>query len=81
MRAIALLGEPRNEIVRKVDELKVDVLLMGSRQLGTVKRTLLGSVSDYVSHHAACTTIIVKAHPDHPEGKHVFQNLFQRKSQ
>ncbi|KAI7901633.1 uncharacterized protein BX663DRAFT_513493 [Cokeromyces recurvatus] len=81
VRAIALLGEPKVEIVRKVKELKADILIMGSRRLGTVKRALLGSVSDYCSHHCSCSVIIVKAHPDHPEGKHEMKNLFQRKSQ
>ncbi|KAI9472286.1 MAG: hypothetical protein EXX96DRAFT_583531 [Benjaminiella poitrasii] len=80
VRAIALLGEPRTEIVRKVTELKADILIMGSRKLGTVKRALLGSVSDYCSHHSPCTVLVVKAHPEHPEGKHEMKNIFQRKS-
>lgn len=80
VRAIALLGDPKVEIIRKVTELKADILLMGSRQLGTVKRAFLGSVSDYCSHHSPCTTIIVRAHPEHPEGKHEHKSIFKRLS-
>ncbi|KAI8990090.1 hypothetical protein BDB01DRAFT_780010 [Pilobolus umbonatus] len=80
VRAIALLGDPKVEIVRKVTELKADVLLMGSRKLNAVKRALLGSVSDYVSHHSPTTTIIVRANPDHQEGKHEFTSLFRRRA-
>jgi nucleotide-binding universal stress UspA family protein len=75
------LGEPKLEIVRKVTELNADVLLIGSRQLGSVKRALLGSVSDYCVHNSPCTVITIKAHPTHPEGKHEYKNIFQRKSQ
>ncbi|KAI8091414.1 uncharacterized protein B0P05DRAFT_527430 [Gilbertella persicaria] len=81
VRAIALAGEPKQEIVRKVKELKADVLLIGSRQLGAVKRTLLGSVSDYCAHNAHCTVVTIKANPTHPEGKHEMRNIFHRKSQ
>ncbi|GAN10286.1 universal stress protein A-like protein-like [Mucor ambiguus] len=80
IRAIALLGDPKVEIIRKVTELKADVLLLGSRQLGSIKRALLGSVSDYCGHNCPCTVIIVKAHPEHPQGKHEYKNIFQRKS-
>ncbi|CEP19284.1 hypothetical protein [Parasitella parasitica] len=80
IRAIALLGDPKVEIIRKVTELKADVLLLGSRQLGSVKRALLGSVSDYCSHNSPCTVIIIKAHPEHPEGKHEYKSIFHRKS-
>ncbi|RUS20782.1 hypothetical protein BC937DRAFT_94398 [Endogone sp. FLAS-F59071] len=37
-KAIAMRGDPRDEIVRKVQELNADVLIMGSRGLGTLKR-------------------------------------------
>jgi nucleotide-binding universal stress UspA family protein len=59
-KAIAMRGDARDEIVRKVAELNSDALVLGSRGLGALKRTLLGSVSDYCSHHCHCTVIIVK---------------------
>ncbi|GAA5806873.1 hypothetical protein MFLAVUS_000221 [Mucor flavus] len=81
VRAIALAGEPKTEIVRKTTELKADVLIIGSRGLGKIKRTLLGSVSDYCSHNCHCTVIVVKAHPEHPEGKHEMTNIYKRHSE
>ncbi|TPX32713.1 hypothetical protein SmJEL517_g04240 [Synchytrium microbalum] len=50
-KAIAMRGDPRDEITRKVQELNADVLVVGSRGLGAIKRTFLGSVSDYLVHH------------------------------
>jgi hypothetical protein len=61
-----------------VTELKADVLLIGSRKLGTVKRALLGSVSDYCDHNSPCTVITVRAHPEHPEDTHDYKSIFKR---
>ncbi|KAI8088643.1 uncharacterized protein BX664DRAFT_372762 [Halteromyces radiatus] len=64
-QAIALIGDPEEEIIRKVKEIKADVLLMGSRKLGAIKRAFLGSVSDYCVHHCPCAVVI--ARPDEDE--------------
>uniref|UniRef100_A0A1I8JPE0 Usp domain-containing protein n=1 Tax=Macrostomum lignano TaxID=282301 RepID=A0A1I8JPE0_9PLAT len=37
---------------RTAEEHEADLVVMGSRGLGTLRRTFLGSVSDYVLHHA-----------------------------
>ncbi|PAA76005.1 hypothetical protein BOX15_Mlig026820g1 [Macrostomum lignano] len=39
-------------IVEIANEEAVDLILVGNRGLGTMRRTFLGSVSDYVLHHA-----------------------------
>ncbi|KAI8639830.1 hypothetical protein BD408DRAFT_445686 [Parasitella parasitica] len=62
-KAISMVGDPKAEILRKAKEIKSDVVLMGARKMGTIKRTLLGSVSDYVVHNSPCTVIITKAEP------------------
>ncbi|KAJ3117847.1 hypothetical protein HDU96_005224 [Phlyctochytrium bullatum] len=59
-RAIALRGDPREEIAAKVRELKADVLVVGTRGMGTFKRAIFGSVSDYLLHHCDCTVIVPK---------------------
>ncbi|KAI9002930.1 hypothetical protein DFJ74DRAFT_695365 [Hyaloraphidium curvatum] len=63
-KAIAMRGDPRDEITRKCAELSADTLIMGSRGMGALKRAMLGSVSDHVIHHVHCPTIIVKTPPD-----------------
>ncbi|KAI8340409.1 hypothetical protein BD560DRAFT_377628 [Blakeslea trispora] len=79
IRAIALIGEPKHEIVRKVTELKAEALLIGSRQLSTMQRTLLGSVSDHCAHHAPCTVITIKSHTG--SDQHDTKQWLHRKSQ
>ncbi|ORY51962.1 adenine nucleotide alpha hydrolases-like protein [Rhizoclosmatium globosum] len=58
IRGVALRGDPRDEISAKVAELKVDMLVIGSRGLGGFKKALLGSVSDYLIHHLTVPVIV-----------------------
>ena len=53
-------GVPVEEIVKISQAEKVDLIVLGSRGLTEVRAFLLGSVSDKVSHHAKCPTLIVK---------------------
>src|SRR5262249_26300664 len=54
------VGDPRAEIVRQAEEWKAELVVVGARGLGTVKRLLLGSISDGVARHAPCPVLIVK---------------------
>ncbi|KAJ3209540.1 hypothetical protein HDU83_002222 [Entophlyctis luteolus] len=58
IRGVALRGDPRDEIEFKVDELKADMLVIGSRGLGAFKRAVLGSVSDYLVHHLKIPVLV-----------------------
>jgi nucleotide-binding universal stress UspA family protein len=33
-----MVGDPKAEILRKAKEIKADVVLMGARKMGTIKR-------------------------------------------
>ncbi|CDH48795.1 predicted protein [Lichtheimia corymbifera JMRC:FSU:9682] len=66
-KAVSMIGDPKAEIVRKVQETHADVLIMGSRNMGTIRRTLLGSVSDHCVHHAPSTVIIAKPPAEHED--------------
>lgn len=56
----AIYGSPRLSICQVAEEENVDLIVMGSRGLGPVKRLLLGSVGDYVVHHAPCSVFIAR---------------------
>ncbi len=53
-------GSPREVICHVAQEVKPNLLILGSRGLGNLERLMLGSVSDYVVHHAPCPVLIVR---------------------
>jgi nucleotide-binding universal stress UspA family protein len=56
----ARLGRPDAEIVGLADELGAGLIVLGSRGLGSLRRVLMGSVSDSVVRHAHCPVLIVR---------------------
>lgn len=57
-------GDARDVICEQVEKLQADFLVIGSHGYGTIKRTFLGSVSDYCVRHAKCPVVIVKLPKD-----------------
>ena len=53
-------GSPGEVIVRVAEDENADIIVIGTRGLGVVRRTLLGSVSDYVLHHAHVPVIVTR---------------------
>ena len=53
-------GDAGEAIVRTAHEKGVDMIICGCRGLGTIRRTIMGSVSDYIVHHADAPVIICK---------------------
>ena len=53
-------GDPAEVILRVANEQQADLIVVGSRGLTGIKRFLLGSVSNKVSHHAPCSVMIVR---------------------
>ena len=53
-------GDYADEIVDAANEIGADMIVMGSRGLGPVKRAVLGSVSQKVLHEAKQTVVAVK---------------------
>jgi nucleotide-binding universal stress UspA family protein len=58
--AHARVGYPEAEIVDFAEELGVGLIVMGSRGLGGVRRTLMGSVSNSVVRHAHCPVLVTR---------------------
>jgi nucleotide-binding universal stress UspA family protein len=54
------MGEVDLEIVALAEELGADLIVIGSRGLGGVRRALMGSVSDSVVRHAHCPVLVVR---------------------
>ncbi len=56
------VGNAGAEIIRAASEAEADLVVAGARGLGTVKRLLLGSVSEQLLRRAACPVLVVKCH-------------------
>jgi nucleotide-binding universal stress UspA family protein len=54
-------GDPAEVLIDVANEQNADLIVVGSRGLAGIKRFLLGSVSNKVSHHASCSVMIVRA--------------------
>lgn len=54
-------GEPASWIVDETERIHADVVAVGSKDLGVIKRTLLGSVVDQVLHNVHCPVVIVRS--------------------
>ncbi|KAF7259048.1 hypothetical protein EG68_03954 [Paragonimus skrjabini miyazakii] len=52
-------NRPGPALIKAIVEHHADVVIMGNRGVGVVRRTFLGSVSDYVLHHAHIAVVIV----------------------
>ena len=60
VRAIALRGDSREELVFKIEEVKADLVIVGSRGLSGFKKAFLGSVSDHLMHHLKCPVLVTR---------------------
>jgi nucleotide-binding universal stress UspA family protein len=60
IETIVTKGSPADAIVHDVERSSTDLVVLGSRGAGRVRRLLLGSVSEAVLTHAACAVLIVR---------------------
>jgi nucleotide-binding universal stress UspA family protein len=54
-------GAPGAVLCELADALGADVVVVGSRGRGAIRRLVLGSVSSYVVHNAPCPVLVVRA--------------------
>ncbi|CAO3608521.1 unnamed protein product [Mucor fragilis] len=64
-----LRGDPKESITDYCRMSKPAYLLTGSRGLGAVKRTVMGSVSSYLTKHCPCPVLICKLDPSEIEAR------------
>lgn len=57
---IQLTGNPGRALCELAITWSADLILIGSRGLKGLKEMFLGSVSNYVTHHAPCSVLIVR---------------------
>ncbi|MCW3053610.1 MAG: UspA, partial [Chthonomonadales bacterium] len=69
-----VIGHPVDKIPEVAREIGADLIVLGNRGLGMLKRTLLGSVSDGVLHHAPCSVLIVRGE-DAPHSSAGFEHI------
>jgi nucleotide-binding universal stress UspA family protein len=55
----AVTGDAANAIISLAEELKADLIVIGNKGLGSMRRFLLGNVPSKVVHHSPCSTHIV----------------------
>ena len=53
-------AKPGESIVEQAATEKATLVVMGTRGMGTIRRTVLGSVSDFVLHHVHCPVLICR---------------------
>lgn len=62
--------KPGEGIIKAAEESHADLVIIGSRGHGKMRRTLLGSVSDYVLHHCHVPVIVCRHKDDHHNHGH-----------
>ena len=58
-------ARPGEAIIQQATMEHATMIVMGTRGLGFIRRTILGSVSDYVLHHAHCPVAVCSHHGMH----------------
>ncbi|MBE9013475.1 universal stress protein [Pseudanabaenaceae cyanobacterium LEGE 13415] len=74
------LGDPGCVICKLAETWKVDLIIVGRRGISELNELFLGSVSNYVLHHAPCSVLTVQQ-PTSPNSKAILeQNTTQAAS-
>lgn len=58
------IGSPEKEIVELADEFDAGLVILGSRGLGSIRRAMMGGVSDSVVRHSHCPVLVVRQNPE-----------------
>ncbi|WAR25049.1 Y1388-like protein [Mya arenaria] len=61
---------PGEGVLKAVEEIGASLVVLGCRGMGKLRRTFMGSVSDYVLHHAPVPVLICRHHEDEQHKHH-----------
>jgi len=53
-------GDAKVKLTELASEVRADLVIIGSRGLGTIKKMIMGSVSDYIVHNCECPVIVAR---------------------
>jgi nucleotide-binding universal stress UspA family protein len=54
------MGRPEHALVKVVERDETDLLVVGHQGVSAMRRVLLGSVSEYATHHAPCSVVVAR---------------------
>jgi nucleotide-binding universal stress UspA family protein len=60
-RYVTAVGQPAEEILNVAKRRRCDLIVMGSRGLGGIRKLLLGSTTDRVVHHASIPVLAIRS--------------------
>ena len=69
-----LEGKAGEVIVKAADQHNADFIVCGSRGLGAIRRTILGTVSGYILHHSHVPVLVCK----HEDERHKYDHHSQK---
>jgi nucleotide-binding universal stress UspA family protein len=55
-------GHATDQILKAIDRYGIDLVVVGARRQGAIRRLLLGSTSEQILSHAPCSVLIVRGH-------------------
>jgi nucleotide-binding universal stress UspA family protein len=53
-------GDAKVKLTELASEVRADLVIIGSRGLGAIKKMIMGSVSDYIVHNCDCPVIVAR---------------------
>lgn len=62
-------GNPGEVIVRVAKEENASLIVTGTRGMGKIRRTFLGSISDFIIHHSHVPVLVCR-HKEHVKEHH-----------
>ncbi|ESO99482.1 hypothetical protein LOTGIDRAFT_203658 [Lottia gigantea] len=60
-------GSPGEVLIKVAEEEKAGLIVTGSRGMGTLRRTFVGSVSDYIIHHSHVPVLVCRHKDNHKD--------------